>query len=230
MNLKIDLAQLRNVDFNDVGRWPLSVKVASISVICVAVLGAGLWLDTRRQMDTLESIRQKEKTLKETFQDKQAKAANLDAYKVQMEEMRRSFGAMLRQLPSKTEVAELLVDISQTGLQSGLQFELFKPEAERPADFYAELPITIKVAGTYHQFGQFVSDVAALPRIVTLQDFSIGPMSRSQGDNKKVQGAKKSQDKKDDNASQDMLIMEVTAKTFRYLEGDELLDEGGGAS
>lgn len=227
MNLKIDLAQLRNVDFNDVGRWPLSVKVAAISVICIAVLGAGLWLDTRRQLDTLESTRQKEKTLKETFQDKQAKAANLDAYKVQMEEMRRSFGAMLRQLPSKTEVAELLVDISQTGLQSGLQFELFKPEAERPADFYAELPITIKVAGTYHQFGQFVSEVAALPRIVTLQDFAIGPLSRSQGDGKKGQDAKKAPEKKGDNANQDMLTMEVTAKTFRYLEGEELLDEGG---
>jgi type IV pilus assembly protein PilO len=230
MNLKIDLAQLRNIDFNDVGRWPMSVKTIAIAIICVAVLGAGLWLDTRRQMDALDSIRQKERALKADFQDKQAKAASLDAYKVQMEEMRRSFGAMLRQLPSKTEVAELLVDISQTGLQSGLEFELFKPESERPADFYAELPIKIKVAGSYHEFGQFVSDVAALPRIVTLQDFSIGPMSAKQGD-KKSQSSKKS-DKKADNASaaQDMLLMEVTAKTFRYLEEEELLDEEGGAS
>lgn len=228
MNLKIDLAQLRNIDFNDVGRWPLSMKLIAITLVGVAVLGAGLWLDTRRQLDTLESIRAKEKTLKTEFQDKQAKAANLDAYKVQMDEMRRSFGAMLRQLPSKTEVAELLVDISQTGLQSGLEFELFKPEGERPADFYAELPITIKVAGTYHEFGQFVSDVAALPRIVTLQDFSIGPLSGKQG-GKKAQDSKKD-DKKSESANQDMLIMEVTAKTFRYLEEEELLDEEGGAS
>lgn len=151
-----------------------------------------------------------------------------------MEEMRRSFGAMLRQLPSKTEVAELLVDISQTGLQSGLEFELFKPESERPADFYAELPITIKVAGSYHEFGKFVSEVAALPRIVTLQDFSIGPMTSGKGD-KKNQDAKKGQDKKNqdkkgESIGQDMLMMEVTAKTFRYLEEEELLDEEGGAS
>jgi type IV pilus assembly protein PilO len=212
----------------------LSVKAVAIAIICVAVLGAGLWLDTRRQVDELDSIRQKERALKADFEDKQAKAASLDAYKIQMEEMRRSFGAMLRQLPSKTEVAELLVDISQTGLQSGLEFELFKPESERPADFYAELPIKIKVAGSYHEFGQFVSDIAALPRIVTLQDFSIGPMSAKQGD-KKSQGSKKS-DKKSDKkaesagAAQDMLLMEVTAKTFRYLEEEELLDEEGGAS
>lgn len=229
MNLKIDLAQLRNIDFNDVGRWPMSVKATAVAVICIAVLGAGLWLDTRRQLDTLESIRQKEKSLKTEFLDKQAKGANLDAYKAQMEEMKRSFGAMLRQLPSKTEVAELLVDISQTGLQTGLQFELFKPENERPADFYAELPIKIKVAGRYHEFGQFVSDIAALPRIVTLQDFSIGPMS-SDKSGKKTQDNNKKNDKKGEGADQDMLIMEVTAKTFRYLEEEELLNEEGGAS
>ena len=206
----------------------MSVKVVAVALICVVVLGAGLWLDTRRQLDTLESIRQKEKTLKTDFMGKQEKAANLDAYKAQMEEMRRSFGAMLRQLPSKTEVAELLVDISQTGLQTGLEFELFKPEGERPADFYAELPITIKVAGTYHEFGQFVSDIAALPRIVTLQDFSIGPMS--QKSSAKPQGGKNAQEKKVADPGQDMLIMEVTAKTFRYLEEEELLGEEGGAS
>jgi type IV pilus assembly protein PilO len=224
MNLKIDLAQLRNIDFNDVGRWPVSVKVIAIAALCVAVLGAGLWLDTRSQMETLDSTRQKEQALRKEFLEKQDKAANLDAYKAQMEEMKRSFGAMLRQLPSKTEVAELLVDISQTGLQTGLEFELFKPENERPADFYAELPIKIKVAGRYHEFGQFVSDIAALPRIVTLQDFSIGPMA---GGGKKAQD-KKSKDTKDD--GDDMLVMEVTAKTFRYLEEEELLGDEGGAS
>jgi len=229
MNLKLDLAQLRNIDFNDVSRWPMSAKVVAVVLICIVVLGAGLWLDTRRQLDTLESIRQKEKSLKTDFMGKQEKAANLDAYKAQMEEMRRSFGAMLRQLPSKTEVAELLVDISQTGLQTGLEFELFKPEGERPADFYAELPITIKVAGTYHEFGQFVSDIAALPRIVTLQDFSIGPMGQKSG-SAKTKGGKNAEDKKASDAGQDMLIMEVTAKTFRYLDEQELLGEEGGAS
>ena len=136
------------------------------------------------------------------FTGKAHQAANLPAYRAQMEEMKRSFGTMLRQLPSKTEVAELLVDISQTGLESGLEFELFKPEKEKPAEFYAELPIKIKVTGRYHQFGQFVSDVAALSRIVTLHDFTIAPL--------KVQGKEP-----------DALTMEVTAKTYRYLEEGE---------
>lgn len=230
MNLKINLAELRNIDFNDVSRWPMSVKVVAIAMLCGAVLGAGLWLDTRRQLDTLESFRTKENSLKTDFLGKQEKAANLDAYKAQMEEMKRSFGAMLRQLPSKTEVAELLVDISQTGLQTGLEFELFKPESERPADFYAELPITIKVTGRYHEFGQFVSDVAALPRIVTLQDFSIGPASRDKGAQKGQGGDKSKTGGKGLVSDPDLLSMEVTAKTFRYLDEEELLDEGGGES
>lgn len=211
MNLNIDLAQLRNIDFNDVARWPKSVKIAAIVLLAVAVLGAGLWFDTRQQVQTLEKTRKKEETLKQEFLVKQAKAANLDAYKAQMEEMRRSFGTMLRQLPSRTEVAELLVDVSQTGLQNGLEFELFKPEGERPADFYAELPIKMKVAGTYHEFGRFVSDIAALPRIVTLQDFVID-ISRSKGNAKVAAGS-------------GPLLMEVTARTYRYLEDEELLPE-----
>ncbi len=211
MNLNVDLSQLRNIDFNDVARWPKPVKVIAIVLISVAVLGSGLWFDTRQQMETLESTRQKESGLKDQFLVKQSKAANLDAYKEQMEEMRRSFGTMLRQLPSRTEVAELLVDVSQTGLQNGLEFELFKPEGERPADFYAELPIKIKVAGSYHEFGKFVSDVAALPRIVTLQDFTVAtPTARDRNKNA---------------APGDALVMEITAKTYRYLEGEELLQE-----
>jgi type IV pilus assembly protein PilO len=215
MNLNVDLSQLRNIDFNDVARWPRAVKVIAIILLSAAVLGGGLWFDTRKQLETLESTRQKEAGLKDEFLVKQAKAANLDAYKEQMEEMRRSFGTMLRQLPSRTEVAELLVDVSQTGLQNGLEFELFKPEGERPADFYAELPIKIKVAGTYHEFGQFVSDVAALPRIVTLQDFTVAmPAARDRKQGTAVPA--------------DALMMEITAKTYRYLEGEELLQEGEG--
>lgn len=214
MNLNFDLSQLREIDFNDVARWPRPVKAAAIVLLSVAVLGAGLWLDTRKQFETLEKTRQQEKTLKDEFLVKQAKASNLDSYKAQMEEMRRSFGTMLRQLPSRTEVAELLVDVSQTGLQSGLEFELFRPEAERPADFYAELPIRMKVTGSYHEFGRFVSDVAALSRIVTLQDFTIGMRQSSTG----------SRDPKA-RITDDPLVMEVTARTYRYLEDEELLQE-----
>ncbi len=217
MNLNIDLAQLRDIDFNDVARWPKPVKIAAILLLSIAVLGAGLWFDTRAQVDTLEATRSKEDTLKREFLVKQNKAAALDAYIEQMEEMRRSFGTMLRQLPSRTEVAELLVDISQTGIENGLEFELFKPEDERPAEFYAELPIKIKVTGGYHDFGRFVSDVATLPRIVTLQDFSINPVSQSGSrSNAAARGP----------AAQGALVMEITAKTYRYLDEEELLDGG----
>ncbi|MDR2877611.1 MAG: type 4a pilus biogenesis protein PilO [Chromatiales bacterium] len=212
----MDLAQLRNIDFNDVSRWPKPIKIGAITLLAIAVLGAGVWFDTREQLQTLETTRAKEETLKQEFLVKQAKAANLDAYKEQMEEMRVSFGTMLRQLPSRTEVADLLVDVSQTGLQSGLEFELFKPESERPADFYAELPIKMKVAGSYHEFGRFVSDIAALPRIVTLQDFTID-ISRKSGASSNTKNAVAAND--------NPLMMEVTARTYRYLEDEELLKE-----
>jgi type IV pilus assembly protein PilO len=197
MKLNFDLSELNNIDFNDVARWPLALRVIAILLLCAAVLGAGLWFDTRNQLDVLEKAGKKETALKKDFAKKQAKAANLDAYKAQMDEMKKSFGTMLRQLPGETEVEALLVDISQTGIANGLEFELFKPGKEKPAEFYAELPIQIKVVGTYHDFGRFVSDVAALPRIVTLQDFSITPL--------KAKGSGK-------------LVMEATAKTYRYLD------------
>lgn len=202
----MDIQQLRNLDFNDVAVWPLPVKIAAIILLSIAVLGAGFWFDTRSQLKLLEDTRDKEKELKEEFETKMRKAANLDGYKAQMEEMERSFGAMLRQLPGKTEIAELLVDISQAGLANGLEFELFKPEEEVPAEFYAELPIKIKVTGDYHDFGNFVSDVAALPRIVTLHNINISP----QQENK------------------DELVMEATAKTYRYMEEKEQEDNKKG--
>jgi len=200
MNLAELKEQLQNLDIKDVGNWPVVIKGGAIAIICAVVLAAGIWFDTRNQIDELEQARQKEDSLKADFAQKQHKAANLAVYKQQMEEMKRSFGTMLRQLPSKTEIAELLVDISQTGLSNGLEFELFKPEAEVPEDFYAVLPIKIKVTGDYHEFGKFVSDVAVLPRIVTLHDINITP----------------SKDDKNNDGNQ--LIMEVTAKTYRYLE------------
>jgi len=201
--MKIDLSQLRNIDFNDYGKWPLPIKVVAIALLCVALGGAGFWFDTKVQMESLDVVRTKEGELKEIFKVKQRQAANLEAYKNQMEEMKRSFGTMLRQLPSKTEVDDLLQDVSQTGLKNGLDIDLFKPESETPAEFYAELPITIKMTGNFHEFGKFVSDVASLPRIVTLHDFSISPV-------------------KDKDAKQEALVMEATAKTYRYLDDDEI--------
>lgn len=194
----MNLADLKNLDINNVGAWPLPMKGLAFAVMFCAVLGLGYWFESQGQLPELDQARQQEKDLKEIFKQKTAKAANLEAYKQQLEEMKQSFGAMLRQLPNKTQVADLLVDISQTGLASGLEFELFKPEAEIPKDFYAELPITIRVKGRYHDFGAFVSGVAALPRIVTIHDITI-----------------KAADKEKESTR---LEMDLTAKTYRYME------------
>lgn len=199
MNLsEIDINDL---DFSNIANWPLPARVFAIVLVALAVLGLGYWFDIKDQQLRLDQVEQKEGELKSTFEAKARKAANLEAYEQQLEEMRQSFGAMLRQLPNKTEVADLLVDVSQTGLASGLEFDLFKPQAEMPRDFYAELPISIKVRGTYHEFGAFVSGVAALPRIVTLHDIAILPPAKD--------------------ATNGDLTMELTAKTYRYLEEDE---------
>lgn len=209
--MKLNLAdirqQLQGLELSDIGNWPNFAKVGAIVILCGAVLGAGFWVDTRGQLDELDGLHKKEEELKTDFQTKQHKAANLTVYREQMAEMERSFGTMLRQLPSKTEIAELLVDISQTGLSNGLQFDLFKPDAEKPAEFYAELPIKIKVTGNYHEFGSFVSGVAQLPRIVTLHDITINPTA--------VKADPKTQ--KSDTSGEN-LTMELTAKTYRYLE------------
>jgi len=191
---------LNNLDFSNVGSWPMAVKAVLIVIVAVAVLALGYFIDIQAQQSNLERITKEEQTIKEDFELKQLKASNLDAYKAQMVEMEDSFGAMLRQLPSKTEVEDLLVDISQTGLASGIEFQLFKPLAEKHIEFYAELPITLKMTGTYHQFGAFVSGIAALPRIVTLENISI------------VGGKGKKK----------VLTMDVTAKTYRYLDESEV--------
>ena len=201
-----------NIDFNDldinnIGSWPAPVKAIVILILCAAALTAGYFLDIQNQQDSLERAEKKEITLKKDFETKQAKAANLDAYRQQMKEMEESFGAMLRQLPSKTEVEHLLVDISQTGLASGIEFTLFKPEKERFTEFYAELPIKISMTGNYHQFGSFVSGVAALPRIVTLHDI-------------KIESAKSSK-----KATSSNLTMSLIAKTYRYLDDTEVAEQ-----
>ena len=189
---------INDLDLSNIGSWPLTVKGILVAVVAVGVLALGYFVDIQAQQEDLDRITIEEKRLKEDFEIKQAKAASLDAYKAQMVEMEDSFGAMIRQLPSKTEVEDLLVDISQTGLASGIEFQLFKPLAEKHIEFYAELPITLKMTGTYHQFGEFVSGIAALPRIVTLENISI-------------KGGKKGD-----------LTMDVTAKTYRYLDESEV--------
>jgi type IV pilus assembly protein PilO len=201
------IEQLRTLDPRDVGRWPLAVRgffVLLIFLLCSAVAWyMFVWNDDRPVLQKAEAD---ELDLRAQFESKQQRAANLDAYKAQLGEMERSFGAMLRQLPGKTEVPNLLVDISQTGLAAGLQEKLFQPAGEQIRGFYAELPIKIRLVGTYHEFGTFVSGIAALPRIVTLHDIQITPVSDKAG-------------------AYDNLTMDVTAKTYRYIE-----DDGGHAA
>mgnify|MGYP003574598336 CR=1 FL=1 len=177
----------------------LVLVFAAVVLICAVVLAAGYYFDTKDRLVELEQTEAKEGLLRTEFETKQAKAANLDAYKRQLEEMRQSFGAMLKQLPDKTEVAALLVDVSQTGLASGLEFELFQPLGEVQKGFYAELPIKLWVFAGYHEFGEFVSGLAALPRIVTIHDVQIAPLPENDPERGK-------------------LVMEATAKTYRYLE------------
>jgi type IV pilus assembly protein PilO len=200
---------LNDLDLSNISRWPAAARVVVILFIMGGVIFLGYWLHMKDQITELQAAEQKEGNLKVIFEKKAQQAANLEAYEQQLTEMRESFGAMLRQLPNKTEVADLLVDVSQTGLASGLEFELFKPQAEIPQEFYAVLPISIRVIGTYHEFGDFVSGVAALPRIVTLHNIRI----RNRG--KKGDG--------------ELLVMDMTAKTYRYLEESERPQEKKGS-
>ena len=198
MNL---LDELRTLDPKDPGRWPLPIRAFFVVLIFVACTGAAWYLLVwNEDRPVLQKAEADEADLRGQFENKQQRAANLDAYKAQLAEMERSFGAMLRQLPGKTEVPNLLVDISQTGLAAGLQEKLFQPGTEKSNGFYAELPIKIKLVGSYHQFGAFVSGIAALPRIVTLDDIQISPVDAKGG--------------------YDNLTMDVTAKTYRYMEDD----------
>lgn len=205
------LEELQNLDFNDIGRWPFIFRALFVGLFFVVAVGAGFYYFVyNEQMPRLERAEQEEQELRASFEQKQKKAANFDAYRDQLAEIERSFGTMLRQLPGKTEIPNLLVDISQTGLAAGLQEELFQPVAEVQKDFYAEKPIKIRLKGKYHEFGRFVSDIAALPRIVTLHDIGI-TRARS------------------DNTSSDELVLNVTAKTYRYLdETDESGAENSG--
>jgi type IV pilus assembly protein PilO len=208
--LKEFIEQLRNLDPNEPGRWPLSVRVGTIVLLFVIAAAAGYWYFVwKAKRPELLEARAQETELWSTLEAKARKAANLQAYKDQLAEMEKSFGAMLRQLPDKTEVPNLLVDISQSGLAAGLEEKLFQPQAEVRKDFYAELPISIRLTGTYHEMGNFASGIAALPRIVTLHDFEITPAGRDARSG--IPGD---------------LNISVTAKTYRYLEEDEQVPEG----
>jgi type IV pilus assembly protein PilO len=190
--------ELKSLDANDVGRWPLVFRAGVIGVVFAVVVGAGIYYTIiEDKAPALERVKQEEVTLRDVFKNKQRKAANFDAYKAQLAQMEQSFGTMLRQLPGETEIPSLIVDISQTGLAAGLQEKLFVPQSEVPRDFYAEKPITISLSGGYHEIANFVSGIAGLPRIVTLHDINISP---------------------EDPTNYDMLTLQVTAKTYRYLE------------
>lgn len=192
----MNLEDLNNIDIQNPASWPLPIKIGAIVAACVAIIAAGYFMLIEGEREELVRVEAEEQTLRTTFLGKKAFAINLPAYKQQMVEMEQTFGSLLRQLPDSAEVPDLLVDITQAGLGRGLEFVLFKPEKERPAEFYAELPISIKVKGTYHELALFVSDVAALPRIVTFGNVVI-----------KGSGT---------------LEMSAKAKTYRYLDEDEI--------
>jgi type IV pilus assembly protein PilO len=193
----MNLDELRNIDINDISSWPLVIKMAVVLFVCVAILVGGYFAFIDSQLEEWDTKKQEEEKLKQTYMGKKALAVNLPAYRQQMEDMERTFDSLRRQLPSKTEVPDILVDITQAGLGRGLQFRLFDPSAEIKKEFYAELPIRLRVLGSYHEIALFISDLAALPRIVTIGNIQ---MSASKAGT---------------------ISMSATAKTYRALEVGE---------
>ncbi len=192
------LDDIRRLDPKKIGSWPALPKLAVLLIVLFLVVAVGYWLDWKGQVEQIDAEKAKEQQLKTTFVDKKTQALDLPAYRKQLEDIEKQFGALLRQLPGKSEMDALLTDINQAGLGRGLQFEHFKPATEETMrDFYAELPITIKISGSYHDIGAFASDIGKLSRIVTLNDISLS-------------------------GGKDALIMDATAKTFRYLDDDEI--------
>lgn len=198
------LEELRLLDPQDPGRWPFPIRAGFVAIwfvaLCILLIYFVVW--NQKQPD-LERAQGEERTLREEFTNKHAKAVNLEVYKGQLKDIERSFGALLRQLPGKTEVPNLLVDISQTGVAAGLEEKMFQPSPEQRKDFYAEQPFRLRLVGSYHQFGEFVSGIAALPRIVTLHDIEIRAVNANGKD-------------------YDNLTLDLTAKTYRYLDEEEL--------
>ncbi len=197
---KLNEFDVNDIDFNNVGSWPLAGRIFILSLVVVIVIAGGFWFHIKGLGESYQKEVSKEKVLKEDFEGKAFKVANLDAYKQQMLEMEETFGALLRQLPSDTEVAGLLEDITHTGLGSGLKFETIDLQPELAKEFYIELPFKIRVEGSFHELGSFVSGVAGLPRIVTLHDLDIKHLGEK--------GVSQS----------DVLVMDILAKTYRYNE------------
>lgn len=196
------LAQFRNLNTRDPGSWPALPKFALLVALLVGILVVAYFYDWQGQLEALEAGRQEEIQLKEQYKIKKAQAVNLDLHRQQLQEIESSFGALLKQLPNKSQMEALLVDINQAGLGRGLQFELFRPAPQETVkEFYAELPITVRVTGTYHDMGAFASDIGQLPRIVTLNDLNLSV-------------------NKDGN-----LTLDTTAKTFRYLDDEEIAEQ-----
>lgn len=197
LDFKINLEEWKSLDPKNMGNWPTAPKVVVLIALFVVLLAAGYWFDWSDQLNGLEAATRKEESLKTTFMDKKKQAINLDTHRQQLKDLEQAFGALLKQLPNKSEMDALLTDINQAGLGRGLEFELFKPDAKETfSEFYAELPITIKVTGKYHDLGAFASDVSLLPRIVTLNDIGV-------------------------TLKDGILVMDAIAKTYRYLDEDE---------
>jgi type IV pilus assembly protein PilO len=193
------LDDLRRLDPKNIGNWPLGPKLGALAILLVLIVFLGYWFDWQNQMEELDSHRSKEAQLRTTFVDKKRQAINLETYRKQLDDIEKSFGALLKQLPSKSEMDALLTDINQAGLGRGLQFELFKPAAaETMSEFYAELPIQLRITGGYHDFGAFATDISRLSRIVTLNDIGLTTSKDGQ------------------------IVMDAVAKTYRYLDEEEL--------
>lgn len=206
-DFKVLLEDFKTLDPKDPGLWPLLPRIVILAFAFIALLGCAFWFGWSPQLTDLDTKAKEEARLKEEWLDKKKQAINIDEYRKQLVEIDRSFGTMLRQLPNKAEMESMLIDINQSGVGRGLQFDLFKPGVEATKDFYAELPITIRLLGNYHDLGAFTGDIAKLSRIVTLNDIDISPSSSNA---------------KDSNAKDETLSMTMVAKTFRYLDDEEV--------
>lgn len=204
------LEDFNNIDFKNAGSLPLPVKAVLLGVMFLLILGLGYYFLWSPALDSLDQARAKEQELRQVFLEKKSQAINLEGYKQQMVEIEKTFGALLKQLPDKSQMDGLLTDINQAGLGRGLEFELFKPGQETQAEFYAEMPISIKVLGSYHNLGAFATDISKLSRIVTLNDIYIVSSAASADGNPAVK------------ATDGALSMEAIAKTYRYLDTDEI--------
>ncbi len=201
----MDLNQLNELDFSNIGDWPVVAKAILVLFLCVVLAGGWYWFVSQDQIDSLSRSEAQETELRTSFEAKQRLAANLEIHREQLTQIEESLTDLLRQLPGSAEIAALLVDVSQTGLAAGLEFDLFRPAGEVSKSFYAELPIQVEVTGAYHELGRFVSGLAALPRIVTVHDVGISSLDRE------VRG----------NAAASKLRMQATVKTYRYIEDEE---------